>query len=285
MKSMLRLFEYLAVRGVAAVFQILPPEFGAWIMRGIARAAFRLDRRHRRRTIEHLRLAYGDAMDEASATELARRVFEHLGGHAADFARAGRDRRRRIRVLHPERLLDALAARGGVVLVSAHFGFFTILGPVLRQLRVPATVILKRQRNDRLFRWFQACIRDWFGVESIVKSDALLKVPDLLRSGRVVLFFADQHPILGGLPVVFFSRPVEAATGPALFARRYRAALLVVTAAVLPDESHEVRFEEPVSTAGTLAAVSQRWLDLLETRIREHPEQWMWMHRRWRNSG
>jgi len=115
-----------------------------------------------------------------------------------------------------------------------------------------------------------------------VKSEALEKTPSRLRAGRVVLFYADQHPIAGGVPATFFSRPVEAATGPALFARRYRAPLVVVTASVASDGTQDVRFDGPVSTEGSLSEISQRWLDLIESRVREHPEQWLWMHRRWR---
>jgi lauroyl/myristoyl acyltransferase len=46
---------------------------------------------------------------------------------------------------------------------------------------------------------------------------------------------------------------------------------------------HVVRFDGPVSTDGSHEEISQRWLAILEARIREHPEQWMWMHRRWRD--
>ena len=153
---------------------------------------------------------------------------------------------------------------------------------MLRDLRLPSSVLLKRQHNEWTLRWFQESLERWYGLEGIVKSEALEKTPSRLRAGRVVLFYADQHPIAGGVPATFFSRPVEAATGPALFARRYRAPLVVVTASVASDGTQDVRFDGPVSTEGSLSEISQRWLDLIESRVREHPEQWLWMHRRWR---
>jgi len=282
MTSLLRLIEYFAVRVLAATLEAISPAACARLMRGLARIIFRLDRRHRRRAIEHLRIAYGDELLEKDAEALALRVFDHIGSHVAEFAHAPRRAKKGIRLHRPEILIEAHRRGKGVVLVGAHLGYFTVVGPVLQRLQLPSTVLLKRQHNERLLRWFQDCIRRWYGIEGIVKSEALEKTPSRLRDGRVVVFFADQHPIAGGIPATFFSKAVEAATGPALFARRYRAPLVVVTTSVSPDGTQDVRFDGPVSTEGTLAEISQRWLDLLEVRIREHPEQWMWMHRRWR---
>jgi len=282
MTSLLRLIEYFAVRVLAATLEAISPAACARLMRGVARIIFRLDRRHRRRAIDHLRIAYGDELTEKDAEALARRVFDHIGNHVAEFAHAPRRAKKGVRLHRPEILIDAYAGGKGVVLVGAHLGYFTVLGPVLQMLQLPSTVLLKRQHNERLLRWFQDNIQRWYGIEGIVKSEALEETPSRLRDGRVVVFFADQHPIAGGIPATFFSKPVEAATGPALFARRYHAPLVVVTTSVRADGTQDVRFDGPVSTEGTLAEISQRWLDLLEVRIREHPEQWMWMHRRWR---
>jgi len=277
-----RFLEYVAFRFLLAAFQALPPETSLRLLRRAARALFHLDARHRQRTLDHLRMAYGEGLSDQEAQALGRRVFDHLGRHVADFIRSPRRPARGLHLVDPEILEGALALGRGVVMVSAHLGFFTVLGPALLRMRVPLAVILKRQHNERLLGWFQASIFRWFGVLGVLKEQARERTPSLLQSGHAVLFFADQHPIAGGIPARFFSRPVEAATGPALFAKRYRAPLVVVTTAVRPDGTHEVRFEGPVPTEGSLREVSQRWLNLLEARIREHPDQWMWMHRRWR---
>ena len=58
--------------------------------------------------------------------------------------------------------------------------------------------------------------------------------------------------------------------------------MIVVPPPAAPDGAVVCRFDGPIPASGTLADISQRWLDVLEARIREHPEQWMWMHRRWR---
>jgi KDO2-lipid IV(A) lauroyltransferase len=284
MTSVYRLIEYLLIRALAATLQAIPSRACTSLMTALARLVFRLDARHRRRAIDHLRLAYGEELTESAAEAMALRVFEHIGRHAVEFAHAPRRAKKGIRLHGPQVLLDAVRGGKGVVLVSAHLGYFTVLAPVLQSLDIRSTVLLKRQHNERLLHWFQGCLLNWYGMDSFVKSEALEKTPGRLREGQVVVFFADQHPVLGGIPAAFFSKPVEAATGPALFARRYRTPLVVVTLSVGADGCQDVHFDGPVSTEGTLAEISQRWLDLLEVRIREHPDQWLWMHRRWRES-
>ena len=99
------------------------------------------------------------------------------------------------------------------------------------------------------------------------------------RSG----FFADQHPRKGGFPALFFGHKITASAGPTVYAKRFGSPILVFTAVYEPDGTVILRFDGPVSPEGTNEVVSQRWIDLLEARIRKYPGQWTWMHRRWRD--
>lgn len=275
---MRRLLEVLAGRGLLAALQAIPHAARVRLGEAMAWAAFRLDGRHRQRALDHLSLVYG----ERRAAELAPRVFSHVGRHVAEFARVLRGATADVRVENAGALHDAVRRGRGVVVVSAHLGSFTLLGLLPRRLGVPAAVVLKRQKNERLRDWASGLLRRRFGVEVVLKPDAPARAGPLLREGKALVLFADQHPISGGFPARFFSRPVEAATGPAVLAKRYGAPLLVATVAD-SDSAYRVRFDGPVPTDGTLEEVSQRWLDILEARIREHPDQWMWMHRRFRS--
>jgi KDO2-lipid IV(A) lauroyltransferase len=247
----------------------------------MGRLVYALDSRHRRRTVEHLRMGLGGALAKGQAEALARGVFDTVARHAAEFLRRGRSP---IRLENVEILRRAREGGKGVVAVSAHLGSFSLLGRVARELGVPSAVVLKRQKNRHLLGWIRGEIERRFGVEVVLKPEAARDCPEALRRGRVLVLFADQHPISGGVPARFFGRPVEAAAGPAVFARRYGCPLIVVT---VHDAAggHVVRFDGPVSTEGSIGAISQGWLDLLEARIREHPDEWVWTHRRWREPG
>jgi KDO2-lipid IV(A) lauroyltransferase len=142
--------------------------------------------------------------------------------------------------------------------------------------------IIKRQRNSRVIDWARGFLKRRFDMDVILKTEAADEVLGYLRSGSLVGFFADQHPRTGGHTADFFGRPVEVAPGPAIFAKRYRVPLVVLTCVSRPGGTHVVTADGPVDSAGSLEDISRRWMAIIEARIREHPEQWMWMHRRWR---
>jgi KDO2-lipid IV(A) lauroyltransferase len=276
-----RLIEYFIARSLLAVLQAVSYRTCLRLARRIGRLAYVLDRPHRRRTLEHLRLAYGEGRSDLD--RIARQVFETMALHVAEFVHLPRRGFRGLRLENAE-ILERARDRGrGIVIVSAHHGPFGLLGLVARTYGVRATVVLKRQKNDRLLTWAIGQIDRHFGVEVVLKHDAREQAGEVLRGGQALVLFADQHPIAGGIPATFFGRPIEAAAGPTVFARRLDCPLLVLTSWFGPDGVPRARVDGPVPTDGTPEEVSQRWISLLEARIREHPEQWMWMHRRWRN--
>ena len=202
--------------------------------------------------------------------------------HVAEVAHSTRQAGVGLVFENAELLTKAYALGKGVVVVSAHMGCWIRMVTIPRLLGVRAAVIMKKQRNGTLLDWGIGYLKRHFDLDVIVKKDARERVVQLLQEGSVVAFFADQHPRKGGFPARFFGRDIMAASGPAVYAKRFGSPLLVLTAVQRVDGTHVLRFEGPLPTEGTHAEVSQLWLDRLEARIREYPEQWMWMHRRWR---
>jgi KDO2-lipid IV(A) lauroyltransferase len=200
----------------------------------------------------------------------------------AEVANLGRRPFQGLQVMDAGILREAYARGRGVVLVSAHMGCFSRMVAVPRLLGMKGAAIMKRQRNSMLLDWGREFLKRRFDLDVILKTDARDEVQDHLQSGSLVGFFADQHPRTGGYSADFFGRPVEVAPGPAIYAKRYKAPLVVLTCVSLPDGTHAVRCDGPVDPVGSLVEITRRWMAIIEARIREHPEQWMWMHRRWR---
>jgi KDO2-lipid IV(A) lauroyltransferase len=279
---MTRAIEYFLVRAFFVVLQCLSYPAALRLARGVARLVHRLDTTPRVRALDNLRLAYRGALGEARAREIVRGVFETIGGHIAEVAHAARQKGRGVRIENGQLLTDAYKLGRGVVVVSAHMGCWIRMALIPRLFQVNGAVIMKKQRNDALLQWGIRHLRQYFDMGVIEKKDAGDRIAPMLQSGGIVTFFADQHPRRGGFAARFFGLPVMAASGPAVYAKRLGCPLLVFTAVTAADSVQVLRFEGPISTEGTHEEISQGWLDLLESRIREYPEQWMWMHRRWR---
>lgn len=279
---MMRQLEYLFVRFLLGALGLMSYAASLRLARTIARLAFLFDGTPRSRAIANLRLAYGAALPPGKAERIARGVFETMSCHVAEVAHATRQAGVGLRIENPEILTKAFALGKGVVVVSGHMGCWIRMAVIPRLLGVRVAVIMKKQRNATLLDWGIGYLKRHFDLEVIVKKDARERAVQLLQEGGVVAFFADQHPRKGGFPARFFGRDITAASGPAVYAKRFGCPLLVFTAVQRADGTHVLRFEGPLPTEGTHAEISQLWLDLLEARIREYPEQWMWMHRRWR---
>jgi KDO2-lipid IV(A) lauroyltransferase len=277
-----KLAEYFVVRMLLVFFACISHPIAVRVGNALGSIAYALCRGLRLRTEDNLRQAFGASLGPGQLKQLSRRVFQVLGRNVAEVASLSHRPFEGLQVLNPSILREAYAQGRGVVLVSAHMGCFARMVAVPRLLGMKGAAILKRQRNSLLLDWACRFLKRRFDLDVILKTDACDKVQEHLKSGSLVGFFADQYPRNGGYAAEFFGRPVEVAPGPAIYAKRYDAPMVVLTCVSQPDGSHAVRCDGPVDAAGSLAEMTRRWMAIIETRIREHPEQWMWMHRRWR---
>jgi KDO2-lipid IV(A) lauroyltransferase len=281
--SLLRMAEYAAVRSLLSFVRML--SYRASIRMGslIGAVVWRLCVGLRRQTRRNLDLAYGRSLPPRESERIARGAFDILGRNITDVANLAARPYRGLIVENADILKAAYDQGKGVILVSAHMGCFSRLSAVPRFLGMKGAAIMKKQKNPALLDWGRTFMKKALHLDVILKTDAAQEVAQYLRDGRLVGFFADQRPRSGGFMGRFFGQPVMIAPGPAICARRYKAPMVVLTLNSLPDGKHVVRVD-PVDTRGSLLALSQRWMSVLEDRIREHPEQWMWMHRRWKDT-
>lgn len=169
---MLRLLEYLVARSFLAMLQSLPYDASLRLARSLARLLFRFKSTPQRRTVEHLRFAYGDTLSLAQVDTIACGVFESMLCHAAEAAHIFRRDFERLRVENAEILKAAYARGRGVVVVSAHMGYFVRMAVIPRMLDVSAAIIMKNQRNDRLLRWGIRELKRRYDLDVILKKQA-----------------------------------------------------------------------------------------------------------------
>jgi KDO2-lipid IV(A) lauroyltransferase len=287
--------EYAALLAGECFLLSMPPRVADEIVRGAARAFYRIDGRRRRTTLENLRVAFGDAMPAPAREALARRAFEHAFQTALDLARgprylrSARAMRRRVRLTGDfDRLLaDARAGRGGVML-SAHLGNWELIGPRLRRERVRVRLVTRRVENSLL----DARAATWRGAGDddvvIDKRGAVRSALRALREGAWVGLLADQNAGRAGEFVPFFGLPASTSPIAALLAVRSGAPLYMgVVRRVGPGYRYEAIFhryevdpsaDRHVEEERLMTAYAAR----VETWARTWPEQYMWLHRRWK---
>ena len=278
------LFTIFANAGLA-----LGARGGEWVAAGAAGLAMAPLRARRRTAVQQLRVAFPER-DEAWARRTARASYAHVAREALAalrLARAGTDavlRSTEVRGL--DRLNAALAAGRGVVIVAGHFGNWEVSGAALAARGVPLDAIVQRQRNPLIDREI-ARMRERLGMRVIYRTRAPKEALRALRGGRAVAFVADQNAGRHGVFVPFFGRLASTHRGAALMALRTGAPVFLLTAVRTGDDRYEVALEA-VETArdGELEAAVERltaeYTAALELAIRAAPEQYFWVHRRWK---
>lgn len=289
--SPVAILEWILVISLGKLLAWLPESVAYALGEGTGRLAFSLDRRHRTITMENLARAFPERFAPAEIERLARAVFENLGRTAVDVARSERLLgTRNLDAFHVDgidRLQEAHRRGKGVLVITAHLGPWELL-PLASLWHGQGYFVARPLDNPWLDDLFTA-MRERGGNRVIRKRDATQAILQALRRAKTVGILIDQHSSdREGVVVPFFGRPASTAFAPALIAMRSRAAVLPV--ATLHDGPGRYRVligdEVPVRRSGNLRADlaenTARFTAAIEAFIRDHPDRWFWVHRRWK---
>jgi KDO2-lipid IV(A) lauroyltransferase len=249
----------------------------------------------RRVVLENLRLAFPEK-PEAERRAIARATFLNLGRMISDFVRIpfmGREELEAIFVYEGwDRFQEALDREPGrgVIACTAHFGNFEVLAAAHTLRGVPVTMISRQMGKSGANDLWRA-LRARSGVEDLVvgKGSTLAAANRALKAGRNLGYVIDQNQAQRhAIFPTFFGVPAATAATPAVLQLRSGAAVIFVVSHPLGDGRHEVVFEGPLDVPDTgdrerdVLAFMQDLNDRLERHVRAHPEQWYWLHRRWK---
>jgi KDO2-lipid IV(A) lauroyltransferase len=273
--------------GLLRVACWLPHRALLGIGRLIGRIAFRLAGERRRIVIRNLRLCFPD-MPEAERDALAKRHFGALGISLMEMGlgRWASDRHlsRLTTIEGVDHVLDALDAGRGVILLSAHFTTLEISGRVLSLHIPPFDAVYRKSRSEFITEVLRTG-RERSAARTIEKRDIKTMVR-ALRQGRVVWYAPDQSFSRKGAEVVpFFGVPSMHTTATSTLARLGDAVTVPYFPERLADGRYRIRILEPFDDfpGDDLVADTARYVQVLEEHIRHCPEQYFWLHRKFKD--
>jgi len=244
--------------------------------------------RERRRSLDHLAASFPE-MTRWQRTRIAARMFNHLGMSLFEilwlpnlddpkvFART-------TKFVGVERVLEEIDRGRGVVTFTAHCGNWEWMAYAVGKLGRP-TSVLQRERNEADINRFITELRERAGTHSIDRGSigSAREMIERIRHGGILAFLIDQNIRTESAKIPFFGRPALTPIGPAKLAIRTEA--LVVT--VLTERRNGVTvmtWSEPfqVHRGDDPIALTAKITEQIEAQIRRVPEQWVWMHERWK---
>jgi Kdo2-lipid IVA lauroyltransferase/acyltransferase len=287
----LRAFRERALRRALSVVDFigrrLPLRAGQRIGAALGSIACLLAVRDRRKSIENMRVAFPEWSDR-ERRRVTRAMFRHLGASLFEMMWlpniAGPNAHTTFEGL--DRVLDLVRAGRSVVAFTGHCGNWEWLAYSVANLGVPVTV-LQRERREAGVNDLITAIRGHAGIQTIDRGSTATG-RELIRAMRkpgFVAFLIDQSIRAESAKVPFFGRPALTPIGPATLAIRTGAIAVAVFVERRPDGTHLIRFGEPIETKrdDDPIELTARITRLIEVQIRRVPEQWVWMHDRWRD--
>jgi KDO2-lipid IV(A) lauroyltransferase len=290
--------EYGAVRVFAALVSAVPEGAAYFLARRMGDLLHAVDARHRRTGRANLRDHYtdthGTALTEAEVRRITRDVFRHLVSIGVEMVRLRRTVERRgisavVDLQQTEHLRAAMERGKGAIVVSGHLGNWEIMAAAGMGLGVYPVSVYRPFDNPLIDAWVRS-LRGMEGADVVEKQGAVRGLLRALRKGRLVALLVDQNAGRHGVFAPFFGSPVSTVPTPAELALRTGAAIIPGFALrVGPGFRYRTWFEPPLEVRHDAedkdAEVRRITAELnarLEAAIRQAPEQWLWLHRRWK---
>ena len=241
------------------------------------------------------------AFPEKSTTEIdtiLRGVWDNLGRIAAEFAHLDRlsdfdpshpERPGRIEVRQADldRFFKLLEQPKPAIVFGAHFGNWELPAVCAAACKLDTAILYRRPNNPAIDKWLHETRAAAMGMLIPTSLDAPMKLAEALERGTHVGMLVDQY-YSRGVDVTFFGRRTKANPLLARLARHFDCPIHGLRAIRLPGHRFRVELSErvqPVRDADRkvdIAGTTQAIMSVIEGWIREYPEQWLWLHRRWR---
>jgi len=280
------------LRVVVVAVHLIPLLFFRWMGVLLTKGFCRFSKRYQELADNNLNIAF-PGQGENYRRLVKKKSFILLGTNAADslwFVNRSTRKRRNLVCLEGRVNLDnALAAGKGVIAVTAHMGVFTILGGVLAAYGYRANYILRTPRDEKMAVVLGRGLR-MQGTSPIFTHPAIKCVEasiSALRLNEILVILIDQDIGNAGIFVKFFGRPASTPAGPAIFSLRTGAKILPMFM-LREGNRHklwiqpEFRIIRGENAEKTILENTQRLTLRVENVIREYPEQWSWVDRRWK---
>jgi len=267
---------------------IVPYRAGVWAGGVLGFFGYYLLPRERKRAITHLSLVFEDK-GRSWIRRTARHCFEHLGKSLMEVMLISPERLGQVVEVHgEENLREAMKQGKGAVYVTGHIGNWEIMGHTVSSrypLSVVAAPIEPEQVNDMI-----VSLRAGMGVRTILRGrpGASRELIRIFKENRILGILIDQDTDVESAFVDFMGRPAWTPTGAASMALKFGAPVIFGFIHRDKHNKHTITIEGPLQLVRTgddakdFVTNTAMFTKKIEDSIRKDPEQWVWMHRRWR---
>jgi len=288
------LVQYIGLRVFVAIIRLLPLNISMLLVKSIANAIYLVDSKHRKVADQNLRNAYGEDLSESQRRKIIRLNYQFLASVGVDFIKMpqivnSHNWQKHFEVEGVEFAREALKEGKGIIFAGGHIGNWEVLGCVFDFIFHPVHSIAKHMKNPFVDK-FLTSLREQSTQKIIFKEKAAREILRVLKKNQTLGILVDQNARKNSIFVDFFGQ--KAATTRVVATLSLKTGAPIIMAFMRRSDSRRYKFKisisKPIQIEKTgdlekdILNLTQRYTAILESRIRECPHEWMWMHRRWK---
>jgi KDO2-lipid IV(A) lauroyltransferase len=289
---MKNIFEYILFLSFSKFFQLLGLNLSRKFSFLIAALFYYIIPIRKKTVLENLHNAFPD-YDERKLKSIAFGSYKSFAITIAEIlympAMSKEDIKKQVVCNNMELIREKYEENNGVILLSAHFGNWEYMATsIAAQLNISVSVVIKQQRNPYVTNWMNKARTRW-NNEIVPLGISIKQTYQTLKDKKIVAMVADQRGPEESIKINFFERNLSVHTGPAALSLKTGAPVLYGISVRQDDYSYKSVMTEiskenlPESNEEKIKELSQRHMSYLEGYIRKYPEQWLWMHKRWKH--
>ncbi len=282
---------YYLTRVCAFLIYLFPLKCSRPIGGLLGRISYYILPHYRNLTLANLRAALGRKKTRREIKGIGVKVFENIGKNGVELLNFPKINRgnidRAVSVIGLEKLDRALESGRGAILVTGHIGNWELLALAIKLKGYKGAVIARRIYFDRYDKFLNA-LRGFHALDVIYRDDSPKKILRVLKDNGIIGILADQDvDSVDGVFVDFFGMPAYTPSSPVAMASASGARILPCCI-IREGDAHKLFIDDPLELDDTgdrqsdLVSNTKKWSNRIESYIQRNPDQWVWMHKRWK---
>jgi Kdo2-lipid IVA lauroyltransferase/acyltransferase len=285
-------FIYGLIHVMIFVSNLMPRKLWLKICGALGRFSSYLTANSYKRVVKHLTMVYGKEKSPDEIKKLGRKVFEMLGKNAGDIMRGFKIMKlaefEKFRVINGIEHVETAYQKGkGVIFLTGHLGAFEFTATET-SFRGYKPLIVGTRMKDKKLNELLAQQRNKLGATAVERGKDTVKLVKNLKSGGTMIILIDQDTKVKSRFVNFLGYACATPIGATIMAMKTGAAVVPIFTHLRDDYKLEINCYPEIEMTLTgneeadLITNTQKLSDATEREIRKHPEQWVWMHERWK---
>lgn len=274
--------------------KLLPKRVMDFFLLGLSKFVYLIDKKHRQIIHTNLELAFNNKLDPSDYKKIGIHTFynmlQTIIGFMRRYGRSKDELLENISFVNEEILRRGLENNQKIIFITGHYSNWELLAPAIAAQFDITLVGIGRKLDSEVMDRLLIKNREQFGVEMLYKKGAMKGAMKALKENKAIGILLDQSlaEAQGGIKVDFFGKDVGHSPAASILARNFDALMIPAFISTDDHRHYTVTFYDPIPTLKTedkekdILLMTQAQADITQQVIKEKPEEWFWVHKRWK---